>query len=727
SGKPWEHRVEYTLGSRRFQHYLTTLPDGSIVVLSPAWDVMRKKWVRSADIGNPEEASGAQAQVWNKSCYSCHVNGEEKNFDPGSLRYRTTWQSLGIDCERCHGPGAGHAAQSTAAAAKGTIVNPARLDAARGTMICAECHSLRDIYAEGFQPGANYYDFYQPLMEYRLPASGDPAYWPDGRPRWFANEATGLWQSQCFLKGGASCVTCHAGSHNADVDRNPKLRAANNALCAKCHGAIAAAVPAHSHHAPASAGASCIACHMPATVASLGTGMRDHSMSIPVPENTVRHGIPNACNVCHKDKDAVWTQRRMTAWYGDKSRRKLIRRADAFTKAREGDAAAVPALLETLADPTNGPWIRANAAGYLGGFPNDPTAYQAVLRSFSDPEPLVRATAVSAIRPRAAQREAAAPAIAPLLADPLRTVRMNAAIAMVAMGVQPFPGEDGARYEQAKQLYRARAGLNNDDPAQQFAAGKFFFLAGDMERAAAAFRASLKLDPATPARYLLARALSEEGDFPAALETLKTIPREDPQYGAAQKLMAEVEAKDREHGGADAKFLNAQVQYQNEYYAAALADLEEALRLAPQASWAARARVYRAICLEKLARTSEAESAMRALSAQPAAMEDVDLQLAFVELLYDTGRAEESLQRIDAAIRAVPNAPMAHFWRAKVLLQLHRTAEAAAAAEESIRLQPQVPNAHNLLIRIYQMQGRAGEAAQQAEWLREYERRLKSR
>ena len=69
---------------------------------------------------------------------------------------------------------------------------------------------------------------------------------------------------------------------------------------------------------------------------------------------------------------------------------------------------------------------------------------------------------------------------------------------------------------------------------------------------------------------------------------------------------------------------------------------------------------------------------------------------------------------------------MAHFWRAKVLLQLHRAGEAASAAEESIRLQPQLPQAHNLLIRIYQMLGRTKEAAQQAEWLRDYQRRVQS-
>jgi len=718
SRKPWEHRIDYTLGGSRMQQYLTTMPDGSIVVLPATWDALRKKWIHDLDAANPEESPNDVVPIWNKTCYSCHARGAQKNFDPEGPRYRTTWQALGVDCESCHGPGAGHAAKP----ARDNIVNPARLDAARSTMVCAQCHSARDIYAEGYRPGADYYDSFMPVMEYRLPASQDPAFWPDGRPRWFANDAVALWQSQCFLKGKATCVTCHGG-------HNPPPRADANAACAGCHKAVAANLTAHTHHAPKSAGSSCVECHMPPEVTGLNARMRDHSMSVPVPENTVSHGIPNACNLCHQDKDAAWAARQVTAWYGAKSGGKWIRRADAFTQARRQNAAAIPALLEIMSDPSEGAWVRANAAGYLGSFPNDPTAYGALLRAFADSEPLVRATAASAIRPRAAQREALAPLLVSLLKDPLLTVRMSAGIGLVAMGVRPFPGEDGARFERAKELYAARAKLDSDDANQQFAAGRFFFLSGDMDRAAAALRATLKLDPSLPARFLLARSLAAKGELAGAQAMLKAIPRDDPEYAPAQQLLAEVEAKLAGQGdgaGAQAVFLDGQVKYQNKYYGAALQAFDQALKLAPEAEWAGKARTLRAVCLEKLARTEEAEAAMRTLLENPAAGQDVDLQLAYVELLSDTGRAGEAQKRIDQVIAAVPDSPMAFFWKAKVLLELHRTAEAAGAAEESIRLQPQLPEAHNLLVRIYQMQGRTKEAAQQAEWLRDYQRRTQS-
>jgi hypothetical protein len=68
----------------------------------------------------------------------------------------------------------------------------------------------------------------------------------------------------------------------------------------------------------------------------------------------------------------------------------------------------------------------------------------------------------------------------------------------------------------------------------------------------------------------------------------------------------------------------------------------------------------------------------------------------------------------------------AYLWRARLLIEMHRPAEAATAAEESVRFAPDAPAAHNLLMRIYQMLGRTKEAAEQAEWLRDYERRMQS-
>jgi predicted CXXCH cytochrome family protein len=757
SGKPWKHQVDFALGSRRVQHYLTTLPDGRIVVLPTTWDVLRKTWVHNLDIENPEETNGPEIQVWNKACYGCHVSGEKKNFDLANLSYHTTWRGMGVDCETCHGPGSEHVQAASAqlrppvsqgpqsphgplnadarARIRQSIINPARLDPLPSSMVCAQCHSFRDIYSAGFKAGENYSDYFLPIMQYALP-SQDSAYWPDGRPRWVSNETLGMWQSQCFLKGGATCTTCHSQPHDVDVAKNSQLAAGNNALCLSCHKAIAADVPSHTHHAANSSGSSCVECHMPRIVLSLRTEMRDHSISIPVPENTIRHNVPNACNLCHQDKDPNWALQKMNEWYGDKSRQKWIQRADAFSGAAAGDLSAVPALLQILGDKSQGSLIRANAAGYLGSFPDDPSAYAAVLQSFSDSEPLVRLTAASAIRPRAAQRADVAPRLALLLRDPGRIVQVTAALGLVSMGVQKVPGEDEEWFENAKQIYRTRAELDSDDAQQELAAGRFDYLSGDMDGAVAAFRATLKLDDHIPAQYYLARALTEKGEYQSAQQILNTIPPNDPQYTLAQRLLTDLESRqpskaqaegNSANSAAEKNFRDGQTLYQNGNYGGALKPLEEALSQAPQAPWATKARIYRAICLEKLSRLSEAEAAMQALSVNSATREDADFQLAYVELLYESGRSDEALKRVDAFIAAVPKSPTAYFWRAKVLMQLQRTDEAATAAEESVRLLPQDPAAHNLLIRIYQKLGRTADAAEQMEWVRDYERRMQSR
>lgn len=467
---------------------------------------------------------------------------------------------------------------------------------------------------------------------------------------------------------------------------------------------------------------------MPPATTGLKAQIRDHSMSVPAPQNTVRHGIPNACNLCHRDKDAAWAAAHSAAWYGPQSGQKAVRRADAFAAARRTDPEAIPALLAILADQWESPILRANAAGYLGNYHDNPDAYQAVRHAFSDAHPLVRATAATVLKPSRGEREAVALALVPLLRDPARTVRMSAGMAMVTLGVKPFPGEDGARFEQAKDLFGARAALYSDDAAQQFAAGRFFLQAGDMAAAAGAFRLALKLDPATPAQYLLARSLAEKGEFAEARRLAQAIPRSDSQYQAAQSLLSEIDARESARGGAqataaDVKFADGQERLKGQFYRAALNDFEEALRLAPQAEWAVKAQIDRAICLEKLGQTVDAEAAMQSLAALPAARHDLDFELAYVELLTESGRNEPALQRIEQVIQDIPQSPLAYFWRARVLLELGRTADAAAAAEESIRLGAELPQAHNLLVRIYQMQGRMKEAAEQAEWLRDYQRR----
>ncbi len=227
----------------------------------------------------------------------------------------------------------------------------------------------------------------------------------------------------------------------------------------------------------------------------------------------------------------------MNDWYKPASRQKWIRRADAFTAARKNDPASIDLLLAILANPAEGPLARANAAGYLGRFTADSRAAAALENALGDAEPPVRAVAALSLTPTPDARPAAIASLRHALADPKAVVRIAAMVSLVNLGARQLDGEDAARMDAARALYYARAALNADDAGQQSAAGRFYLLDADPDRAIDALRASLHLDPTVPSQYLLAGAYAEKNDLAEARKILEAIPPGDSQYDKAQRLL----------------------------------------------------------------------------------------------------------------------------------------------------------------------------------------------
>jgi predicted CXXCH cytochrome family protein len=533
SGRPVEHRVEYTLGNRRIQHYLTTIDRGRIVVLPPTWDVQRREWFDSRDIIRPDEQDDNPVQQWNKHCVGCHVSRQDNHYSPAAGTYATTWVDFGTSCERCHGNGEAHmaSARGDAAARAGAIVRPTALDPRHSSMICAQCHSLRDAVAPGFRAGGDYYDYFVPKLEYTPRKEQDPVYWADGRPRRFSNDAIGLWQSQCFVKGGATCVTCH-DAHMPDVDRHPELAPGNNALCTRCHQALAADPGAHTHHAASSAGSSCVDCHMPREVLSIKAKIRDHSMSLPAPENTVALGIPNACTDCHADKSAAWAADAVARWWPANRRARAVERARVFAAARAAEPAALDGLLTIAADRDEGPLTRANALGYLRRY-DDPRAGAALVAALDAEDPVLRTVAASSL-----VQPAAIPALWRALGDSHRAVRLSALVSLVNGAMQPPAPADRARFARVSAEFAEQARMHEDDAQTQADLGLVLLLNGDLARADEALRISRRLD-AKPARPIFLLGLVRLGQQRTgeARALFEQVPASDPLYAAARRQL----------------------------------------------------------------------------------------------------------------------------------------------------------------------------------------------
>jgi hypothetical protein len=401
--------------------------------------------------------------------------------------------------------------------------------------VCAQCHGPRlPVFpildqAHRFRPGDAYADSYTPLVLLDgRERSGE--FWTDGRPSSSSFEYQALIQSRCHRMGGATCLTCHTpphDEHGPDDLRLPedppapgvrvRLHAAADASCVRCHRPVFAEGARHTRHTAAAA-QSCVGCHMPRTLSGVLDRFADHALDVPSPRNTARYGIPNACSTCHRESPATLDAGLRRLWPGVGAR--LARRerlADAF--AVEGADDSRSALRAILADATEAPSLRGVAAELIAiRFPSD---VEAVLPLLSDPDPLLRQRAASALG--LAEARGLGFALLPLLKDPSLSVRQTAALlltlfgapegetalraladAPATAGLEQPPLMLGALAARTGDLDTARTRLEQARRAKPYNAGTLLMLSevyqarGEGDRARAAVDEAATFEPGSP-------------------------------------------------------------------------------------------------------------------------------------------------------------------------------------------------------------------------------------
>ena len=513
-----ENRIDYTLGNRRMQHYLTTMPNGEIHVLHSTWDVKRQQWFDSKEI-----VPGAPAQFvqqWNMSCFYCHTTQQEqdvKGFDPDTFEYKTSWVESSATCERCHGPMASHV--QAAERGEWSEYPQAELTTSFDKLVrCGQCHWAKTVVSTGFDMRKPYFDYYAPaLMHLEENDTIDPGWWVDGRPRRFSNEAAAFFMSGCFQSGKATCTSCHDPHWNR-TDGNDALMKNADQYCISCHSGLKSTT--HTNHAVESAGSSCVGCHMPHAMQGVKATMRDHSMSIPEPENTVRYNVPNACNECHTGQSAEWALNYVEKWYPGRSARPRMR-ATAFSLARKEDVRAVNILIRLATDRAENAEMRATATGYLGRFQTD-SARATVIALAKDPEPLVRVEVARSLG--LAGTEPAATALAGMLDDRYRSVRVEAASSLTSpiFPRMTFASETQKSFDKAVAEFRRSLEIEGDHPHVQVRLGGLEFLLGNLPQAREAYRRALKRNPAEADAYVgLAMLDFQAGDRAEALRNAR--------------------------------------------------------------------------------------------------------------------------------------------------------------------------------------------------------------
>lgn len=235
-------------------------------------------------------------------CMSCHTampvisEGSINKFDK---------LPLGIDCERCHGPGELHVAEKlkgnivdVKTTADRTIVNPKRLPWSLQIDVCQRCHLQgNNVLRAGkkftdFKPGMKLSEVFEVFM----PKYADDNYFV------MAGHAERFQKSACFIKSNSNnkieaynaeinftCITCHNPHVSVRQTNTEKF----NTACKNCHSensgkSVFADCKITLSQRQTSAN-SCVKCHMPAnnTADIPHVTVHDHYIRRPIASNVV--------------------------------------------------------------------------------------------------------------------------------------------------------------------------------------------------------------------------------------------------------------------------------------------------------------------------------------------------------------------------------------------------------------------------------------------------------
>ena len=647
-GEMGDFEIRYTFGFDPLQQYLVAFPGGRLQALPIAWDTQRERWFTL----NPDTVIAPEdwlhwtrnGQNWNGMCAECHSTNLEKNLDPDTGTYATTWTDIDVSCEACHGPGSRHVAWGGLDPADrqpvdnyGLDVVSREIDNRQYVDLCAPCHARRGEIAD--------YDHSQAgLLQHFIPALLDEGlYHPDGQ----IQDEVFVWgsfvQSKMY-RNGVKCSDCH-DPHSLALLRE------GNALCTHCHEAETYDSAAHHFHQQVvegepSDGALCVKCHMPEQPYMVIDYRADHSLRVPRPDLSESLGVPNSCSQsgCHGEQTIEWVLDAYTNWYGEERKPHY---GSILAAARAGEPGAQDGLIGLAEDPSTATIVRATALRALAAYP--PARNLPVMqRALADDDPLLRHAAVEALVTESPAEQAEM--LAPLLLDPVRAVRLRVASQLAGIPREFLTGEQSAALDRELDAYVASMRSMLDFASSGLNLGNLYEAMGDPGTAERYYRKAIAVDDLFfPAKMNLAVLLSRTGRDGEAEPLLREVLAAYPeQYDAAYSLALLLVASGR---------------------------LEEALTFMDQAAEGlpGRSRIHynRGLLLAQMGRDEDAEGALRsALQLQP---DSVDYLYALIDFCARRGRLEEALELARHMIEALPGNRLGYDLRDAINAQLEQS------------------------------------------------------
>jgi tetratricopeptide (TPR) repeat protein len=628
-GELADFEIAYVFGIEPLQQYLIPFPGGRLQSLTIAWDTERGQWFflyPGQDIPPDDWLHWTRgAQTWNGMCAECHSTNLRKGYDAGSKTFSTTWSEIDVSCEACHGPGSRHvewAEVPPMARAQvenyDLVLRTGDITSRQQVELCAPCHARRTELGDYNHTSIELLDFQAPSV------LDDGLYFSDGQILEEVYVYGSFVQSKMF-RNDVRCSDCH------DV-HSLHLVEQGNELCLQCHRADT--YDSYDHHfhkkiheGEPSDGALCVKCHMPERPYMVVDWRADHSLRVPRPDLTLEIGVPNACSQsgCHDDQTDEWSADHYREWYG---RAVKPHYGTVLAAGRERAPEAEAQLIKLSGDDLYPAIVRATALSLLGSYPGEQST-AAFNRALADEEALVRYTAVTNFA--AASAEELVELVAPLLLDPVRAVRTQAATRLAGIPdglLKPYQLE---ALREALAEYRLAMEYSLDFSFAGFNIANLYARLGDSQQAESYYRTAVEIDDLFyPAKANLAVLLNSQGRNEEAEMLLRDILDDYPEvHEVAYSLGLLLGEMNR--------------------YDEAVEYLQQASEGMPDRS---RAHYNLGLVQQHLGRVAEAEAALlRALELEP---DNLDYLYALADHYIKRGEPRRALPIADRMIASHP-------------------------------------------------------------------------
>jgi tetratricopeptide (TPR) repeat protein len=261
----------------------------------------------------------------------------------------------------------------------------------------------------------------------------------------------------------------------------------------------------------------------------------------PTPAVTTVFKSPNACNLCHKDKDAAWADKWVRQWRKRDYQAPVLHRAGLIDAARKRDWKRLPEMLAYLESKDHDE-IYATSLTRLLRSCEDSRKWPAIIKAMKDPSPLVRGAAAGSLSD--APSPQTTKALLEATGDNYRLVRIRAAMTLAGYPAYLLREEDRAKFAKATEEYFVSILSRPDQWSSHYNLGNYFLQRNDLVLALPAYETAVKLEPRAILPYVNASiAYARMGDKAKAEESLNKALKINPKSAAANFNLGLVKAE----------------------------------------------------------------------------------------------------------------------------------------------------------------------------------------